>query len=154
LVYEEFYLDWYRESEDLYGGVTCDPANVIGSSDGAFARFYTPNTGQGAAAICRVGGTAPSGSVVSLVAKLGPTGWGRTGNYIMVWGSTTGAILGTWDWIGAAQITTPNNTNYPVWYPIGYTDKAYPHITVGTNTMMGPFVVYNDIMVDCVELSW
>jgi len=135
--------------EEINGGHVYDAQNIIGTQNLAYTRFLTTGLNQGASVYGSMTNPSAKGTV-SIAAKMGPTGAGQSGNYVIVWGSQTGALHGTWDYIGKTQIPTSG----PLILYVGYTTTSYPYIAVGTNTMMGGSVTYNDVMVDCITFTW
>jgi hypothetical protein len=145
------YLIYLTKIEPLYGGQVINPNGIVGGSiNRDLTRFYTPGLGQGASVAGRLSSNYASGDVY-VVGKLGPTGAGHTGNYLIVWGSNTGADW-SWEPIGYTHIVYPYNP--PYWMPssayhyVGYTSNTYKYAAVGCNTMMGDQCVYNDVMAD------
>jgi hypothetical protein len=118
---------------------------MTGLADGAFTRFYTPSSNQGAAVIGKL--FPNTGGDVYLTTKLGPNYASGSGNRLIVWGSKTGAN-GTWTAIGNVAVTS-TATNGAQQY-VGYASTTYAYVSVGINTMMGGSVIFNDVMADCV----
>lgn len=145
------YMSTYLRSEDLWGGVTYNPSNVAGTADFNYARFYTPSLNQAAQVVGQL--SSPMNGRVNILAKLGPTGAGHTGNYLVVWGSETGADW-TWHSIGYAQVTQPYSSPYAVYYYVGTTMTVYSYVTVSAVTTMGPMDVYNDVLADAVYYNF
>jgi len=140
--------------ELINGGTVTSPSNILGTQDLSFTRFLTSGSDQGASVFGALSGTAPSGAAVDVLAKIGSTGAGKFGNIINVHGSEYGGRFDPWYYIGTVCIVTPYAASYPVWYRVGYTEKAFPFITVGTHNFAGLMAEYNDVLVDCVEWQW
>lgn len=141
------YMSTFIRTEDLWGGVTYNPTGLVGTGDFNYAQFYTPSLNQAAQVVGQL--SSPMNGRVNILAKLGPTGAGHTGNYLVVWGSVTGADW-TWHSIGYAQVTQPYSAQYPVYYYVGTTLTTYGYVTVSAVTTMGPLCIYNDVLADAV----
>jgi hypothetical protein len=150
------YLSYLTKIEPIGGGQVINPNGIVGNTlNQDFTRFYTPGLNQGAGVAGRLSSDYASGDVY-ICGKLGPTGAGKTGNYLIVWGSNTGADW-SWEPIGYTHIVYPYN---PPWYMpssayhyVGYTSNTYKYAAVGCNTMMGEECVYNDVMADMIQFS-
>ena len=138
------YMNTFIRVEDFSGGTTTNPRNVLGISDGSFARFYTPNAGQ-CATVVATASTATTGDTY----VVGYRSSTSTGQYAIVYGSTSGNA-GTWQGIGYAKISS-TGTNL---YFVGYAGTAYSHLAVGCNTYMGGLSTYNDFYLDCVYIYY
>ncbi|MDR2699488.1 MAG: hypothetical protein LBC12_01500 [Nitrososphaerota archaeon] len=145
-------------TEDLGGGGTTNPTNVVGPADGNFARFYTPSLYRAAQVIGMLSSGVGTGTV-KILAKLGPTSVTYSPrNLVSVWASQTGADW-TWDRIGGAVVTAVNSGS-PSWYTIGTTLTVYSYVVIEVNTLTAASppspgaVIYNDVLVDCVEFYW
>lgn len=136
------YLTYLTKIEPLYGGQVINPYGILGGSINYDAtRFLTTGLGQGAGIAGKLSSDYAFGQVY-VFGKIGPTGPGHVGNYIIVWGSNTGA---DWSWvpIGYSQLST-----WWAYYYVGYTSTTYKYAAVGCNTMMGDQCVYNDLLAD------
>jgi hypothetical protein len=142
-------MSTYLWKEEISGGTVTDGAHMTGSQDYSYTRFYTPSLNQGASVAGELSSTHSKGDVY-VVGKLGPTGAGHTGNYLIVYGSNSTTDW-TWVPIGYSQIGT-----YDSYYYVGNTGsgRVYRYISVGANTMMGSMDVYNDIYGDSVYLTY
>ena len=146
------WMGTFIKTEDMWGGITYNPTNLVGTQDLNFARFYTPSPGQAAQVVGQLTSSSATGAV-SVLSKLGPTGAGQNGNYIIVWASKTGADW-TWHAIGYAHVTTPYSAQYPVWYYVGTATDTYGYVVVCAVSTTGGQVTYNDILADCVYFDY
>jgi hypothetical protein len=133
------------------GRVTYNPTNLVGTANLNYARFYTPLNGEAAQVVGQL--SSPMNGRVNVLAKLGPTGAGQNGNYLVVWGSESGADW-TWHSIGFAQVTHPYSAQSPVYYYVGTTSAIYGYVTVSAVTTTGGVDTYNDILADCIYFNF
>jgi hypothetical protein len=122
------------------GGTLTNPSNIAGTSDGKFARFYTPSTDQCATVVGQMSATAAGNYYISAY-----RGGSSTGNYVVLWGSASGNG-NTWVPIGYAQITSTGTSAYYV----GYASTAYSYVEVVCTTYLGGLATYNDVYIDYV----
>lgn len=150
------YMSQHLWDEQFGGGTVYQDTNIVGLIDYAYTRFYTPDWSQGndggASVIGQLSSASSSGQVY-VVSKLGPTGAGQNGNYVIVYGSNNPYGESQSEWlaneIGYAQVTTPNDyTNAPYVF-VGTTSNTYSYVCVGCVTMGGS-CTYNDVLADCV----
>lgn len=131
------------------------PTNLLGTPDGNCAEFLTPSSGDVASDVCQMSGN--SAGTVNFYGALGPTGAGKTGNYIVIEVSNDlYADMSTWiaGFVGYAQVTTNNIALYTV----GMAPEVFNYISVGAVVMEGPPQypfpntqdLYNDVLVDAV----
>lgn len=147
--------------EEVYYGTVTGSGNIVGYADDAFARLYAPYYNpyneyerSHAAVVGELSNPYANGDVY-VTAKLGPTGYGQNGNYIMVMGSNDpDASLEEWceGFIGYAEITYPYNQPGSENAYIGYTENTYAYVTVGVVNMGGD-CTYNDVMIDGITFS-
>jgi len=138
------HLKTFIRAENWGCGQVINPTNMIGVSNNRdFTRFLTTGENQHATVVAKLSATTTGD--VYVVGKLGSTGAGKNGNYVMVWGSETG-VNDTWDYIGHTKITTTG----PELLYVGTAQKPYLYVTVGCNTYTSRAVTYNDIELDCV----
>ncbi|MCW3982660.1 MAG: hypothetical protein NWE96_01530 [Candidatus Bathyarchaeota archaeon] len=136
------YLTYLTKIEPLYGGQVINPNGILGGSiNYDYTRFLTTGLNQGAGIAGRLSYDYSFGQVY-VYGKLGPTGPGHTGNYIIVWGSNSG-LDWSWEPIGYTQLI-----NSWAYHYVGYTSTTYKYAAVGCNTMMGDQCIYNDLLAD------
>lgn len=106
------------------------------------ARFFTPLEGEAAQVVGQL--SSPMNGRVNVLAKLGPTGAGQNGNYLVDW---------TWSSIGYAHVTQPYSQS-PVYYYVGTTSTVYGCVTVSAVTTTGGDDTYNDVLADAVYYNF
>ncbi len=136
-------LNVYKWEENYGGGSVESPYNVLQYPDNKFARFYTPSANQCATVVASM-----TALVTGDVYVRGYRSSVTTGQYAIVYGSTTGAKdnFAAWPPIGYTKISTTSSSDHF----IGYAGTAYFFMAVGCNTYMGDPSTYNDFYLDGV----
>jgi hypothetical protein len=150
------YMSDYLYKEEFGGGRIYNPSNMEGAIDYNFARFYTPDEDQGASIVGNMSNPTSTGDVY-VVAKLGPTGSGQNGNYVLVYGAydpyEENQTVWLENFIGYAEITYPYSWPGAPYVYIGSTSNEYPSVSVGVTTVMGGECTYNDVLGDIVYFT-
>jgi hypothetical protein len=139
------YMYDYLYCEQYNGGTVSNPTYMEGLIDSNYARFYTPELYQNAAIVGQMSSSTAGGDVY-IYAKLGPTGYGESGNIFNLWGSNSSDQYGDWRYIGSAEVTTTTGA----YLFIGEPDFTFGYIAVGVTTGDSPDYQYNDVMGDIV----
>src|SRR5208337_1784319 len=148
------YVSLYMPPPELWptGGPesVTNPGAIVGWPwDDNCARFYTPlsNPAEGASVVGEMSSSNSQGYIY-VIAKLGPTGLGQNGNYVIMWEYVNGA----WESIGYGR-PTATYSMYPGYVYIGYVTQPFQYTSIGVTTAFGGVDTYNDVDVDCVWAS-